>query len=176
MKIENLNYKLTPQNKACLLVAKKAHKNQTDKGGSPYINHPIRVANQIYKSFQIDRFVDNKEVKSLFLDIFVCVALLHDVIEDGNDRSHRLLEKYVSSGKISQCIISSVNILTRQRNESYFDYIKRIEESKDFFAIEVKKFDLLDNMDLSRIPIPTKQDEMRNSKYAVALKRLRKQY
>lgn len=45
-------------------IACEAHYKQTDKGGNPYIFHPYHVARQMTD------------------EISVCVALLHDVVED----------------------------------------------------------------------------------------------
>ena len=51
-----------------------AHKDQTDKNGMPYIFHPIHLAEQM---------TDEKTI---------CVALLHDVVED-TDVTFEQLEK-----------------------------------------------------------------------------------
>ena len=56
----------TPLTKKAIVLAYNAHINQKDKSGLPYIFHPWEVANQL-----------NDEA-------CVCVALLHDIIEDTN--------------------------------------------------------------------------------------------
>jgi len=53
------------QNKA-LEIAYKAHIGQLDKGGSPYILHPVRVA--------LHCQTEDEKI----------VALLHDVVEDSS--------------------------------------------------------------------------------------------
>ncbi|MBO7364144.1 MAG: GTP pyrophosphokinase, partial [Lachnospiraceae bacterium] len=45
-------------------IAKEAHAGQTDRGGTPYILHPLHVA---------DRMPDEKRA---------VIAVLHDVLED----------------------------------------------------------------------------------------------
>ena len=45
----------------------EAHRNDVDKGGYPYVFHPYHLASQM----------DD--------EVSVCVALLHDVIEDHSD-------------------------------------------------------------------------------------------
>ena len=54
----------TPLTKAAMEIAYRAHHGQLDKSGVPYIFHPIHLAEQM---------VD---------EVTVCVALLHDVVED----------------------------------------------------------------------------------------------
>lgn len=48
----------------CLSLASEAHAGQVDKGGAPYIEHPMRVALRC-----------DTELRR-------CAALLHDVLED----------------------------------------------------------------------------------------------
>lgn len=73
------------------------------------------------------------------------VALLHDVIEDTEITADmlRLL--------IDDDIVDSVEILTRTADETYAEYIRRIQDSHDFDAIMVKRIDLLDHLDSVRI-------------------------
>ena len=54
----------TELTKKAMLIAYNAHHGQFDKGGYPYINHPIHLAEQMEN------------------EIECCVALLHDVVED----------------------------------------------------------------------------------------------
>ena len=49
-------------------------------------------------------------------------------------------------------------------------YIGRVCENP--LAAKVKRADLMDNMDISRIPNPTEKDEMRLKKYEAALRRI----
>ncbi len=49
-------------------IAVEAHKGQTDKGGSPYILHPLRV------------------MMSLETEEEMIVGVLHDVVEDCADK------------------------------------------------------------------------------------------
>lgn len=58
----------SPLVKKASLIAFEAHKNDYDKGGYPYVMHPF------YLAFQMED------------ENAVCVALLHDVIEDHGDR------------------------------------------------------------------------------------------
>ena len=56
----------TELTKEAMNIAYKAHHKQTDKGGFPYINHPLHIAEQMDDEYS------------------TCVALLHDVVEDSD--------------------------------------------------------------------------------------------
>lgn len=119
-----------------LQIAAAAHKGQKDKGGNDYINHPLRVA----------ELVEGEEEKM--------VAFLHDVIED----TRVTLEDLKSSG-LSQSVIEAVDAITKRQGESYHDYIERLIQNP--IALAVKIADIKHNVDLSRIPNPTKKDIQR---------------
>lgn len=68
------------------------------------------------------------------------LGLLHDVCEESlNYREH-------IGTHFGEDIKRGVLLLTRQVNEDYFDYIKRIRDSGDLDVIEVKRVDLQNNM------------------------------
>ena len=56
----------TKLTKKAMDIAYKAHHGQKDKGGFPYINHPLHLAEQMDDEYS------------------TCVALLHDVVEDSD--------------------------------------------------------------------------------------------
>ena len=125
-------------------MAIKYHKGQIDKGGNPYILHPLEVMNN----------VDRMESK--------IVAVLHDIIED-TECTIDILREW----GIDEDVIESINILTHKEDMSYMEYITEI--SYDFIAIEVKLADLKCNMDLSRLNRKvTNKDLERNKKYMKA--------
>lgn len=128
-----------------ILIAAMAHNGQKDKGGSNYILHPLRVMISL----------DTLEEK--------IVGILHDVIEDTDVTSELLKEE-----GFPNFIIESIELLTRRKNESYFDYIDRIK--KNSIVCKVKLADLNDNLDLSRIKNPTEKDYKRIKKYKKAKK------
>lgn len=83
--------------KLALQIATQAHKGQVRKDGkTPYIQHPIRVANH---------FKDDKRKT---------IAVLHDVLEDSNQDLSMFPED----------ILSVLRILTKKGH--YFHYIKNI--------------------------------------------------
>lgn len=104
-----------------LEIALDAHKGQIRSySNEPYILHPIRVMLLLIQP--IDRIV----------------AILHDVIED-----HPNYDKVIKN-KFTDEIYQSVKILTRNKDEQYFDYINRIKINP--IARRVKLSDLYDNL------------------------------
>lgn len=127
-----------------LEIAKVAHDGQLDKSGTEYINHPIYLASKF----------EDEDLK--------IIALLHDVIEDSNIRVSHL-----TPFGFKDEILVSLSYLTRNYNEEYFNYIRRIKNNE--LAKKVKIEDLKHNMDLSRFKNPTEKDFKRNEKYKKAL-------
>ena len=128
-------------------LAKQHHEGQTDKAGKPYIEHPLRVMNQ----------VESEEEK--------IVAVLHDIVED-TDIS---LDDLRNEG-FSEEVVSAVECLTKQDGENYDSYIERI--SFNPLAVKIKLADLEDNRDLTRLPQVTDKDLERLEKYDKALEKL----
>lgn len=68
------------------------------------------------------------------------VGLLHDLFEDTDcDR------KEISRG-VSHYIFQAIELLTQQDGEPYEDYIKRIVDSGNSYAITVKRLDMKDHL------------------------------
>ena len=113
-----------------LEFASKIHKHQKRSfSNEPYINHPIRVAN-------------NPEVLNYKWE-GVSVAFLHDCIEDGEYPEE--VDKYIKEN-FSTKIYETVKLLTHNRLEkSYEEYIDNILNSGNEIAIAVKYADSLDN-------------------------------
>ena len=81
-----------------LNIAVNAHHGQFDKGGNPYILHPLKVMHYL-KS-------DDEEL--------MCMALGHDVIED-TDVTYQDLR----DAGISERVIKGLQCLTKQRGQTY---------------------------------------------------------
>jgi len=126
-------------------IACKVHENQLDKGGNPYILHPIAVS----------EMVDTEDEK--------IVALLHDTVED-TSITFEELKDYGFSNEI----IIAIKAITKIKGESYEDYIDRVKDNP--IALKVKIADLKHNMDLRRIPNPSRKDHERVRKYINTLK------
>lgn len=131
----------TELTKKALKIAYEAHKDRVDKSGVPYIYHPIHLAEQMETEDEI------------------CVALLHDVIED----TLITLEQLEEMG-FNQEIIYAIRVLTHNDNMSYIEYIKRIKRCSAL-ARKVKLADLTHNSELSRLDFVTETDKKRVEKY-----------
>ncbi len=134
-----------------LSVAQSAHKKQKDRGGRPYIEHPMAVAEN-----------QTKEDATV-------AALLHDVVEDSK---LSLEDLYAEPNSFPLSIVLAVQRLTHfPADVPYMKYIKQIQYN--IIAREVKPADLKHNMDLSRLKKPPKDaDFERVKKYQKALELL----
>lgn len=128
-------------------IANKAHAGQLDKAGQPYILHPLRL---MLKFQAKDEMI---------------VAVLHDVVED----SSFTLESLKDYG-FSEVIINAIESLTKNKGETYEDFISRV--SSNNLAKKIKIEDIRDNLDLTRLDKITEKDLARVEKYHRALKLL----
>jgi (p)ppGpp synthase/HD superfamily hydrolase len=115
-----------------------------DKAGETYIIHPLRVMLRLRGS----------EAR--------IVAVLHDVVEDTEWTLERLRE-----AGFSEVEVTAVDHLTRREGEDYFDFVRRAASNP--LARAVKRADLLENSDISRLGAITARDRERLAKYAKAL-------
>jgi (p)ppGpp synthase/HD superfamily hydrolase len=120
-------------------LAVEKHKGQVDKGGAPYILHPLFIMTRM-----------DTETEKI-------VAVLHDIIED-TELTFKDLKNYGFSDEV----LNALEYLTRRNDEDYFSYIERIKNNP--IAIKVKLADLEHNMDLRRIKNLTDQDVIRSVK------------
>ncbi|UVL82268.1 HD domain-containing protein [Pseudomonas sp. B21-028] len=126
-----------------IAISARAHEGQADKGGSPYILHPLKVM------LRLSRHEER------------IVAVLHDVIED----THVTLADLRNEG-FSEAILAAIESLTKREGESYQVFIERA--GRDPLARRVKLADLAENSDLSRIDRPSQNDLERVEKYRKA--------
>ena len=136
-----------------LTIAFEAHAGQVDKGGKPYIDHPLRV--------MMAQDPDDEPAK--------IVAVLHDVVEDCPTWT---LERLRREG-FGLEVLSALALVTKppvgtNDPREYLSYIKRI--SRYPLAAKVKLADLRDNADLTRLGRePSAWDITRNKKYVAAI-------
>ncbi|HEY9896833.1 MAG TPA: phosphohydrolase [Candidatus Sericytochromatia bacterium] len=128
-------------------IAATAHQNQLDKANAPYILHPLRLL--LRGQTPLEQIV----------------AVLHDVVED----SDWTLEQLAAEGFPSEAI-AALNCLTRQADESYDEFIDRVLTNS--LAMRVKRYDLEDNMTLTRMAVLTAKDVERLQRYHAAYQRL----
>lgn len=134
----------TALTKKAMEICYRAHAGQLDKGGMPYVFHPIHIAEQMEDEYS------------------ACAALLHDTVEDGGIELSELYE-----ADFPEEIVRTVDILTRREDEPYMEYIQRLKENS--LAVKVKLADLNHNSDMSRLNIITKWDMERKEKYEKAI-------
>ncbi|MGY2438099.1 HD domain-containing protein [Pseudomonas sp. SDO52101_S400] len=131
-----------------IAIAATAHAGQVDKGGAPYILHPLKV--MLRMSSLEERIV----------------AVLHDVVEDCGISLDDLRKE-----GFSEEVLSAIESVTKVPGESYEDFVERAAQNP--IGRVVKLADLEENSDLSRIASPNWEDLERIEKYRRAIGRLR---
>jgi (p)ppGpp synthase/HD superfamily hydrolase len=125
-----------------LVLATNSHEGQYDKGGNPYILHPLKVMHYLRSQ--------DEELQ--------CIALGHDLCEDTNVTFTQLKEE-----GFTDRIIEGIRCLTKQNGETYEEYKERVFSNED--AMKVKKADLRHNTDIRRLKGATQKDIDRTAKY-----------
>lgn len=126
-------------------IAVKAHAGQVDKGGQPYILHPLRVMMAVAT-------IEEK-----------IVAVLHDVVEDSDIEFEDL-----STEGFNNEIIEALKSVTKSADDA--DYFAFIERAKiNTLGTAVKIADLKDNLDISRLQELNEKDLERINKYKKSL-------
>ena len=125
-----------------LRIATNAHAGQVDRGGAPYILHPLKVMHYL-KS-------DDEEL--------MCMALGHDVIEDT-----ATTYKDLRDAGSSERVIDGIRALTKVPGLTYEEYKEGVFASED--AMRVKLADLRHNTDIRRLKGVTEKDIARMAKY-----------
>lgn len=124
-------------------LAAEFHAGQVDRGGQPYILHPLWV---------MAGFGDNADR---------IVAVLHDVLED-TSLTPALLEAEGFEPEIVEDLVA----LTRRKDEGYGAFIERLDERPR--SRRVKLRDLSHNMQVGRLKRITAEDADRMAKYTRA--------
>ena len=84
-----------------LVLVTNAHAGQFDRGGNPYILHPLKVMHYLK--------TDDEELMS--------IALGHDVIEDTN-----VTYKDLREAGATERVIAGIHALTKQPGQTYEEY------------------------------------------------------
>jgi len=141
-------------------IAVEAHTGQVDKGGNPYILHPLRVMLSL----------DSEEER--------IVGVLHDVVEDCKGWSWERLKEQGCSDKLIEALKSVSKTPDEEKQfkemddpnkkmDHYLQFIKRAKANK--IGRHVKAADIRDNLDISRIDDITERDINRLNRYKKAL-------
>ena len=134
----------TELSKKAMLIAYHAHRYHVDKGGMPYIFHPLHLAEQMDTEYS------------------VITALLHDVIED----SDISLEDLKAEG-FPEPILEALSLLTHEKQVPYLEYVQRLKGNE--LARKIKLADLTHNSDVSRLSVQDDSSRQRFEKYQRAI-------
>ena len=130
-----------------ILLATERHDGQFDKGGRPYILHPLTVMHRLR--------TDDEELQ--------CIAVGHDLVEDTDttldELSNMGFTLRVRHG--IQCLTKSDEIIPGIDPEA--NYRRKVKSNPD--AVRVKIEDLRHNSDIRRLKGVTEKDVARMVRY-----------
>ena len=135
-------------------IAAKVHTGKTDKGGDPYILHPIRVMMRM--TSEADRIT----------------AVLHDTVEDSREyppEERWTIDRLRKEG-FSEKVLAALDGVTNREGENYEEFVERA--AKNLISRQVKIADLEDNMNILRLGEIRPKDITRLKKYHRSWKRL----
>ena len=142
-------------------IAVEAHEGQIDKGGSPYILHPLRV------------------MMSLKTEDEMIVGVLHDVIEDCSDKGFDW-ERLRQEGFTGEVLEALYSVTKTPEEEEYFKtlsgeekisaYIEFVARAKqNSIGRRVKRADIFENLNVSRLGELREKDLFRLNQYKRAV-------
>lgn len=123
-------------------LATERHAGQFDKGGRPYILHPLTVMHRLR--------TDDEELQ--------CIAVGHDLLEDTETTPVELRVL-----RFSDRVVYGICCLTKIAGRSDDHYRLTVKSNQD--AIRVKIEDLRHNSDIRRLKGVTSKDIVRMIKY-----------
>lgn len=126
-------------------IASNVHLGQFDRGGNPYILHPLWVMHKV-------RHLG---------EVYMIVAVLHDVVED-TDLTFSDLSDYGFNNEV----IEALKLLTHDKHLPYLDYVMNLASNE--IAREVKLRDLEHNSKITRLKGLREKDFERLIKYQTA--------
>lgn len=125
-----------------LVLATNSHAGQFDKGGAPYILHPLAV--------MYGMKTDDEELQ--------CIALGHDIVEDCGVTYTQL-----KALGFTDRIIEGIKCLTKVPGEEYEEYKLKVKSNPD--SVLVKISDLTHNTQISRLKGVSPKDMARMERY-----------
>lgn len=111
-------------------IAVDVHRHQVDKGGQPYILHPLYVMHQLRHEDLITQQM----------------AVGHDIIEDSKGK---VTPEFLRVLDIQEEVIDGIVLLSRKPGQTELEYCNGIETNMR--AMKVKIEDLKHNMDITRL-------------------------
>ncbi len=134
----------TENTKKALKLCFKAHCDQVDKSGIPYVFHPFHLAEQMQD------------------EQTTIVALLHDVVEDTDITIQDLRKE-----GFSEAVLEAISLLTHDKSVNYMDYVAVIKQNP--IAKAVKLADLRHNSDITRLDTVDAKALKRREQYLEAI-------
>lgn len=125
-----------------LVLATNAHAGQFDRGGKPYILHPLKVMHYL-KS-------DDEELQ--------CIALGHDIIEDT-----KVTYQDLRDAGMSERVIAGIAGMTKLPGQTPEEYREQVYKNRD--SMLVKRADLRHNTDIRRLKGVSQKDIERMARY-----------
>lgn len=125
-----------------LVLATNSHAGQYDRGGKPYILHPLAVMYMLE--------AQDEELQ--------CIALGHDIVEDCDVTYTQLREL-----GFTERVIEGIRCLTKVPGETYEEYKLKVKGNTD--AVRVKIADLRHNTDVRRLKGLSDKDINRMQRY-----------
>ena len=150
-----------PDLQRAISIAVEAHDGQTDKGDNPYILHPLRI------------------MMSLKTEEEMIVGVLHDVVEDCADKGFTW--EYLEKQGFSQTVLDAMRTVTKTPDEekhfkslsgedrinTYLEFVGRAKSNP--IGRRVKRADIFDNLNVSRIGQLIQKDLDRLNQYKKAV-------
>lgn len=142
-------------------IAVEAHEGQIDKGGNPYILHPLRV------------------MMSLKTESEMIVGVLHDVIEDCSDKGFgwdflrkegfkdEIIDALYTVTKTPQEDAHLKTLSGEDRISAYLIFVARAKQNP--IGRRVKRADIFENLNVSRLGELGEKDFFRLNQYKRAL-------
>lgn len=127
-------------------IAVDAHAGTFDRGGNPYILHPLAVMQML---------ADTKDEE------LQAIGVLHDVVEDNKKYTYA----YLREMGMTDLVIAGVRALTKIPGETLDEYKDRVFSNYD--SMRAKQKDLLHNSDLRRLKGIRDKDIERNAQYQI---------
>ncbi len=140
----------TDKTKKAMVFMFSKHKDQVDKSVIPYAFHPYHLAEQMTD------------------EVSVCVALLHDVVEDTDTTFEDL-----SGMGFGDEVVDTLRLLTHTDDKDYYEYVSDL--SLNITAVRVKLADLRHNSDLTRLNVVDDKALKRVEKYRKCISFLEEQ-
>jgi (p)ppGpp synthase/HD superfamily hydrolase len=129
-----INEVITEDLRQVVQYATDAHQGQTRSDGSPYIAHPVRVA-QIVRQYK----------QSHNIEALLAAAYLHDTIEDTDTTQEALHDLF--GGLVASLVVELTSDLEKIKKLGKKDYLaQKMAHDLTSYALVIKLADRLDNV------------------------------